>query len=176
MGTTPLLDLVEQPDPASLQHGHRDREVRMFAGQTVDLLTTHTQHRRHLGDTCEPEIHPRRLGILYPGTHRMGNVRHPISQLLRSGATEPMHNRSSISGRTTQHRDTEAGVAADDVVELHWMQEPDVTMATDWGLSVPALCGAWMEPDEPLAAAVTTGQTAAAYVDCPACEVLRTLA
>lgn len=166
----PGLDVVEQPDPPGLQHRDRDGEVRT-PGKTVDLLPGHPQQHGQLGDASEPEgvIHPRRLETLWPLPHEMGNVRH----LLPDGETGEQNNMptsSTISGASTT---TNApGQARREVVELHWMNEPDIAMYDDCGVAVPALCGAWMEPDEPLAEQLTAGVALVDYVSCRKCDVL----
>lgn len=74
----------------------------------------------------------------------------------------------ALSGDTSQP--DELGV-----IELHWMKEPDIAMHADLGVAVPALCGVWMRPDEPLAAQITAGQTTIRYVSCSACDLLHHL-
>lgn len=81
---------------------------------------------------------------------------------------------SSLSGTTTTRR-VDVDVEVGEVVELHWMAEPDVSLGAAHGLSVPALCGVWMEADESLAAQVTSGEGPARVVSCPACDLLRAL-
>lgn len=84
-----------------------------------------------------------------------------------------MQSRSSISGPTaTRLIAVEPDVTPGEVVELHWMRDPDASMSTAHGLSVPALCGAWMEADEPLAASVACGSLPVRYISCRACDLL----
>lgn len=61
-------------------------------------------------------------------------------------------------------------------IELHWMQPSDIAMNTNAGVAVPALCGAWMQPDEHLAETiVAAGGRAPEYVSCVACDLLYSL-
>lgn len=76
-----------------------------------------------------------------------------------------MRTTGALSGATSQPSPVE-------VVELHWMKEPDLAMNAATGLAVPALCGVWMQPDEPLAAQITRGQAKVRYVSCSACDLL----
>lgn len=57
-------------------------------------------------------------------------------------------------------------------VELHWMQETDLAMATVNDVAVPALCGAWVDPDPPLMQAMERGDTRVTYTSCPRCDLL----
>jgi hypothetical protein len=50
MLTSPRLDLVEQPDPARLQHRHRRREV-LTRREAVHLLTAHREQVSDLSNT-----------------------------------------------------------------------------------------------------------------------------
>lgn len=86
-----------------------------------------------------------------------------------------MRTRSSLSGTTTTHLDAGTRSSAEEVVELHWMREPDLAMSAEHALSAPALCGAWMEADEPSAAEVTSGGAPAQVVSCLTCDLLAAL-
>lgn len=70
-------------------------------------------------------------------------------------------------------RESDLAIEEAEVVELHWMKTPDIAMYEQHGVAVPALCGAWMEPDEELAEAVTGGAVARVrYEACGVCDVL----
>lgn len=58
------------------------------------------------------------------------------------------------------------------VIELHWMTQPDIDMADVLGDGV-ALCGVWLNPDEDLAASVTSATIADVYVSCEECDRIR---
>lgn len=60
-------------------------------------------------------------------------------------------------------------------IELHWMQPSDITMHTNAGVAVPALCGAWMQPDEALAEQLVAGVADEEYVSCVECDLLYSL-
>lgn len=70
--------------------------------------------------------------------------------------------------------DTFAGTGGMDpeLVELHWMKVPSLDLATEYGISAQALCGRWIEPDEPLAQAATTSGTTVHSVSCARCDIL----
>lgn len=60
-------------------------------------------------------------------------------------------------------------------IELHWMKESDLAMHTDSGVAVPALCGAWVEPDPPLMAGIERGEITVRYASCTECDLLADL-
>lgn len=137
----------------------------------MDLLTGHTQKRRDFRDAREPEIHQRRLGTTYLAPHGMGNVRHPLPDQ-PNGGTTTMQDSSGTSGTITAPSHPAATAEPDEVVELHWMLEPDATMAAHGGVFVPALCGEWMSADGELADNITSGRTQVRYVSCTACDLI----
>ena len=61
------------------------------------------------------------------------------------------------------------------IVELHWMKEPDLDMHTTYGISTPALCGTWIEPDAHLAGSITHGDSSVRFVSCKMCDSLHVL-
>lgn len=63
----------------------------------------------------------------------------------------------------------------DDVVVLHWMKESDQLMHAHTGVAVPALCGAWVTPDEQLTASVGEGDVGCRYASCIQCDLLADL-
>ncbi|SFI87813.1 hypothetical protein SAMN05216561_11478 [Nocardioides psychrotolerans] len=68
-----------------------------------------------------------------------------------------------------------AAASSEHAVELHWMLGIDVAMNTGYGIPVPALCGAWIDPDEQLAANLTSGRTGTTYSSCWLCDALHAL-
>ena len=53
----PVLNLIQQPNPTSLQMRDRLREIGTLR-ETVNLLTGDPQHRRGLGHSREPRASP----------------------------------------------------------------------------------------------------------------------
>lgn len=62
-----------------------------------------------------------------------------------------------------------------EIIELHWMKEPDLAMHQAHGIAAPALCGIWMEPDEPPSDPLVDAAPNVEYATCWACELLHAL-